>query len=372
MSEKARLKNFYTPLLLLALALAGIGLVNLYSATVTFGDAKASSYFINQFLYHFCGIAAMVVLSRLPAKMLRFAAPVAYFTAVVLLLLVLVRGRAVHGSLSWLEIGGFRLQPSEFAKVGLILMLSRHLAAFADRRHALGLSGLVRPALITGLPMVLVLLQKDLGSSLFFALIFTTLVLLQGVRWHLVVAGIVIVGLGGIVAYKFLMMPYQQKRIVSFMNPELDARGSGYHLVQSKIAVGSGGLWGRGYLRGASNKLNFLPERHTDFIFPVLAEEWGFVGSVVTLLLYMLFLLYGANVASRARDRFGFFLGVGMTSLFFWHIVINLGGVLGLIPLTGVPLPFLSYGGSALLADWGAVGILLALYRGRVGYSGFS
>lgn len=360
-------QNFYTPLFVLALLLTAAGLVNLYSATVTFQPSGTSSYFVNQSAYHALGIAVLFAVVRFDNKFLFQLAPVVYFTSLLLLTLVLTMGAKVHGSLSWLDLGVVRVQPSEFAKLGLIFMLSRHLAGLEDKRHSLGSWELVKPLAITALPLVLVLAQKDLGTSLFFALIFVTLTLLQGIRWYLIVIGIVAaVGLGT-VSFKYFMMPYQQKRIVSFMNPELDARGSGYHLVQSKIAVGSGGTWGRGYLKGASNKLNFLPERHTDFIFPVLAEEWGFTGAMTVLSLYLLFLLYGVNLASRATNRYGLFLGVGMVSLFFWHLVINLGGVLGLIPLTGVPLPFLSYGGSSLLTNWVAIGVLMALYRGRAG-----
>lgn len=360
-------QNFYTPLFVLALLLTATGLANLYSATVTFQEIGASSYFVNQAVYHVLGIAVLFAVIRFDNKFLYRLAPVVYLTSLLLLALVLAMGAKVHGSLSWLDLGIVRVQPSEFAKLGLIFMLSRHLAEIRDKRHALGLAGLVKPLVITGIPLVLVLAQKDLGTSLFFGLIFATLTLLQGIRWHLLAIGAVLAAVLGVMSFKFFMMPYQQKRIVSFMNPELDARGSGYHLVQSKIAVGSGGTWGRGYLKGASNKLNFLPERHTDFIFPVLAEEWGFAGCMAVLSLYLLFLLYGVNLASRATNRYGLFLGVGMVSLFFWHLVINLGGVLGLIPLTGVPLPFLSYGGSSLLTDWIAIGVLMALYRGRTG-----
>lgn len=359
--------NFYTPVFILALLLTTIGMINLYSATSSFQQAEASSYFTNQALYHVLGILIMFVVSQINLKTLYQLAPVGYVSSLCLLVLVLAIGAKVHGSLSWLDLGVVRVQPSEFGKLGLIFFLSRYLAGL-EQRNSLSLVELVKPLLIAGIPTLLVLKQKDLGSSLFFGLIFVTLTMLQGIRWHLIVLGIFLATTGGFISYKYLMVPYQQKRIVSFMNPELDPRGSGYHLVQSKIAVGSGRVWGSGYMKGASNKLKFLPERHTDFIFPVLAEEWGFFGATVTLLIYLLFLLYGVNAASRTNNRFGFFLGIGMVSLFFWHLAINLGGVLGLIPLTGVPLPLLSYGGSSLLTDWIAIGVLLAIYKSRLSY----
>lgn len=383
-------KNFYTPIFILALILAVIGLVNLFAVTSSFEqdwkihfeswfslgsafrniglpDLEFSRYFANQVLYHVLGIIVMFMVLRFNVKVLYQLAPVAYATSLALLVLVLLIGSKAKGSLSWLDLGGVRIQPSEFAKLALILYLSRYMASL-ENREPFGLAGLVKPLLIAGVPMLLVILQKDLGSSLFFGLIFLTLVLLQGIRWHLIVVGLV-VGLSlAVVSYNYLLMPYQQKRIVSFMNPELDPRGGGYHLVQSKIAAGSGQVLGRGWMKGESYKLKYLPEPHTDFIFPVLAEEWGFAGAVTTLALYSLFLLYGINVTSRADNRFGFFLGIGMVSLFFWHLVINLGGVLGLLPLTGVPLPLLSYGGSSLLTTWIAIGVLLSLYRSRLSY----
>lgn len=383
-------QNFYTPIFILALILAIIGLVNLFAVTSSFEqdwkihfksffslsgvfkntdlpDLSFSRYFANQVLYHVLGIVIMFMVLRFNVKALYQLAPVAYVTSLALLVLVLLIGSKAKGSLSWLDLGGVRIQPSEFAKLALILYFSRYMASL-ENREPLGLGGLVKPLLIAGAPMLLVILQKDLGSSLFFGLIFLTLVLIQGIRWHLIVVGLV-VGLSlAVVSYNYLLMPYQQKRIVSFMNPELDPRGAGYHLVQSKIAAGSGQMWGRGWMKGESYKLKYLPEPHTDFIFPVLAEEWGFAGAVSTLALYSLFLLYGVNVASRSDNRFGFFLGIGMVSLFFWHLVINLGGVLGLLPLTGVPLPLLSYGGSSLLTTWIAVGVLLSLYRSRLSY----
>lgn len=362
------LLNFYTPFFLLALALMTIGLINLYSATVSFQASGASSFFKNQSVYHALGIVISLIVIRLNLKTLYQMAPIIYVTAIVMLVIVLIIGSQVHGSLSWIDLGFVRVQPSEFGKLGLIFFLSRYLAGI-ESRNSMDLKDLFKPLCIAGVPTLLVLLQKDLGSSLFFGLIFVTLTFMQGIRWQWVVIGLVAMTSVGIISYKFVMRPYQQKRIVSFLNPELDSRGSGYHLVQSKIAVGSGSLWGRGYLKGVSNKLKFLPERHTDFIFPVLAEEWGFVGGAVALVTYLFFLLYGVNVATRTNNRFGFFLAVGMVSLFFWHMVINLGGVLGLIPLTGVPLPFLSYGGSSVLVNWIAVGVLLSIYRSRLTYT---
>lgn len=348
----------------LAFFLTGIGLLNLYSATLSFQDVSASSYFRSQVFYHSFGILLMLFFSHWREVDLERFAVIAYVLSLVLLILVLVFGVRIHGSQSWLDFGFFRLQPSEFAKLGLILMLSRYFANLSERT-ILELGDLFMPLLICLFPMGLVILQKDLGTSLFFSLIFMTMVSLQGIRFPLVAVGLIILILTSVVAYHQVLAPYQQKRIVSFLDPEIDSKGSGYHLVQSKITVGSGKLFGKGYRQGQAHKLKFLPERHTDFIFPVLAEEWGFAGSAITVILYLFFFLSGVQIANRTLTRFGFFLVVGMVSLFFWHVFINLGGVLGLIPLTGVPLPFLSYGGSAVLAAWMAVGFVLAIREDR-------
>lgn len=356
--------GFHFPLVVFSLVLAVIGLVNLYSATATFEVKEASSFFVAQVVYTVVGITAMFFVSLMPLRTIFVATPTLFVASVLLLALVLVMGTEIHGSLSWLDLNFVRLQPSEFGKIGLILILSRHLALL-DRDEALGLRLLFKPTALFLIPTSLVVLQNDLGSSLFYGLLFGSLILAQGLKLRHVIIAIFIVLTLSLLSYHFLFKPYQKARVVSFMNPEKDPRGSGYHLVQSKIAVGSGGFLGKGYRKGRSHQLKFLPERHTDFVFPVLAEEWGFLGALLTLMFYLLFLFSGINIASRADTRFGFFLSVGIVALYFWHLVINLGGVLGLIPLTGVTLPFLSYGGSSLIANWLAIGFLLAVMRSR-------
>lgn len=351
-------------LFFVALCLTAIGLLNLNSATMSFPEKVVSPLFRSQILYTLLGIGAMVVISFLRVKFLHGMAVWFYAGSLLTLVLVLVIGSQFKGSQSWIDFGFFRVQPSEFAKLGFILFFARYLAK-QNFVQALNLKELFVPFLIFLGPVLLIILQGDLGTSLFFGFIFFSMVMLQGVRLRLVLISLALVVGLSVFSYFFLLKPYQQLRILSFMNPELDARGSGYHLVQSKIAVGSGELFGRGYLKGESNKLKYLPERHTDFVFPVLAQEWGFVGSTVTLILYFLLLMLGVRTMSRTQSKFPFFASLGITSLFFWHLVINLGGVLGLIPLTGVPLPLFSYGGSALLTTWMGIGILNAIYRDR-------
>ena len=349
-----------SPFFLFAILLTLVGLINLNSATQTFQSVEFSGYFKSQVLYHGVGLGILLVVCQLRHRILYQLAFPVYVFSLALLMTVLILGLEVHGSQSWFEFAGLRFQPSELAKLGFVFYLAKHFS-LEDSQKTLGFRDLIKPLIIGGLPMLLVMLQGDLGSSLFFGLILASLLLIHGVRWQILVMGLVSAIVVIVLAYNFMLQPYQKKRIVSFMDPELDPRGSGYHLVQSKIAVGSGGLLGSGYRKGKSHKLKFLPERHTDFIFPVLAEEWGLLGSTVTLGLFMLLFLSGAHIIWKSGNRFEFFVTTGLTTLFFWQFFINIGGVLGLIPLTGVPMPFLSYGGSSSVSLWLGVGVMLAI-----------
>jgi len=244
--------------------------------------------------------------STIHVKYLHALAPYIYGLSLALLGLVLVVGAERHGSLSWLDLGFVRIQPSEFGKLGLIFILSRQLANL-HKDESLSFKELMVSSILFLIPTVLVVMQNDLGSSLFYGFIFASMILVQGVRLRIIFIALLLVGVIGVGSYHTVLKPYQKNRIVSFLHPEKDPRGSGYHLVQSKIAVGSGGVTGKGYLKGESHKLKFLPERHTDFIFPVLLEEWGFLGGAMTLFLYFLFLISGVNVASRSDKPFWFF-----------------------------------------------------------------
>lgn len=364
MFDRRLLTNFNWPLFLVALGLAAVGLVNLYSATSTFDAHSQVAYFHAQLIWSGIGLIGLLIVTSIHY---RHFEPLGYFiygTTVLLLFLVLLIGKKVAGTQSWIALGPVSLQPTELAKLGLIIGLSKNLFRM-DLRGPAGLVDLLPSFFIFLVPTALVIKQGDLGSSFFFALIYISMILIHGVRWHLIVKmgafGLTVIMVG----YLFFLAPYQKDRIATFLHPELDRKGAGYHLVQSKIAVGSGGWTGKGYLKGDTHKLKFIPERHTDFIFPVLAEEWGFIGAFVVMTGFLSFLMLGLQVAAKGADRFSFFLAIGICSLFFWHMVINLGGVLGLIPLTGVPLPFFSYGGSALLTNWLGLAVLLNISMRR-------
>ena len=355
---------FNWPLFGVMMALIIIGLVNLYSAVYFWGEEGALSIFWSQLVWTLIGIGAMAVVMSVDYRIYhRFARP-AYVVACGLLLLSIMVGQAVRGTHGWLKLGPFSLQPAEFAKVAYILIAARF---FADHPNPDGytLLGLWRPAFLMLVPFILIVMQGDLGSSIFLVCIFVSMALFAKVRRRTFITCALVAMLAGAGLYSFGLKDYQRERISTFINPEADVRGSGYHLVQSKIAVGSGRILGKGYLKGNINKLRYLPERHTDFVFPVFAEEWGFVGSMVVLGLYAALLLMGVEIGARARDRFGAFVAIGLVPLLFRQLVINLGGVLGLIPLTGVTLPLMSYGGSSMVAVLASLGLLFGIHMRR-------
>lgn len=341
-----------------------IGLLNLYSALHLWGSGEHVRLFWMQVLWVVVGGGVAWLLAQYDYRLLYRWSGGWHVVAVALLLLVLLIGRDVSGHRSWFAIGGFGIQPSEFVKLTTVFIVARFFAE-TQRPEGFGLRDLWIPAVLSGVPAALVLLQGDLGTTLFLGLLVLSVCLVARLQRRAILVLLLTGLLVGGIAYRTILTSSQQSRITSFLHPEADPRGRGYQLMQSKIAVGSGGFWGRGYLKGRVNKLRYLPEKHTDFIFPVLAEEWGFVGSVITLLLYLHIIVTGCTIARNARDRFGVFLATGITLWLFWQVAINIGGVLGLMPLTGVTLPFLSYGGSSMLVAFAAVGLLFSVQRRR-------
>jgi rod shape determining protein RodA len=283
-----------------------------------------------------------------------------YLGALALLVLVLFIGVGPGGTKSWLGIGGFRFgQPAELAKLAATLLLARYLAT-ADRRH-LSPRQLATAIAIAALPVVLIVAQPDLGSAAMFAPLVAGMLLVAGLRLrHLAIALAACLALGA-ATWTLAMKPYQRQRVITFLAPESDPQGAGYQVRQSKIAVGSGELTGKGYMQGTQSQLRFLPARHTDFVFAVLAEEWGFLGVLGALGLYAVFIVNGARVAIRARDREGILLVVGLLSIIAFHVLYNTAMVVGLVPITGIPLPFLSYGGSFTLLNFAATGLILGV-----------
>ena len=357
-------ENFNWSMGFVVVALISIGLVNLYSAVYFWGEGGSLALFWSQLLWTLIGLILMLLVAVSDYRVFhRFAIPINIMVC-LLIAIALVMGATIRGTQGWLKIGPVSLQPAEFAKVAYIFIVARF---FADHPNPDGYSliDLWKPGLAMLIPFSLIVLQGDLGSSLFLILIFVSMALFAKVRRRTLILCTVLGLVAAVGFYTFGLKDYQRNRIFNFMHPEADVKGGGYHLVQSKIAVGSGRFFGKGYLKGNINKLRYLPERHTDFIFPVFAEEWGFAGSIVVLALYTALLMMGIDVAASARDRFGAFVAMGVVSLLFWQIAVNLGGVLGLMPLTGVTLPLMSYGGSSMIAILVSVGLLFSIHLRR-------
>jgi rod shape determining protein RodA len=391
------------PLVAVTLVLAAVGLATLYSAGQTDVPSFVSTIWHRQLIWLGLGLGAALVMYRTSPRLLEWATPYAYGIALVVLvftLLVGTGGGTAASERSWLAIGGVRLgQPAEFAKLAVILMLARWLA---ERREAPAtLRDLMPPVLIAGLPALLVAKQPDLGSAIVFVAILFAMLYWAGTKpSHLLLLGSPVIGLvlafstvawgawivvlvalllwwrpyvweglavmsfnviTGVLAVPFWrrLAPYQQNRLLTFLNPEVDPRATGWHVLQSKIAIGSGGLFGQGYTHGPQKRLAYVPAQHTDFIFPVLGEELGFVGVLVALTLFAALLLMLLRIARRATDPYSSLCVFGLAGLLFGHILENVGMTVNLLPITGIPLPFFSYGGSFLLACSCAVGISL-------------
>ena len=389
--------------LFICLALVAMGLVSIYSATY---DAGAGAIFEKQTVWVIAGVVAMLVAAFFPFKLLqRLAVPI-YALTLGALFSVLMIGARISGSKSWFGVGDFGVQPSEFAKVATVLALAAFLSkttiSISNTKHLLG------TMLIVVLPMMFILAQPDLGTAIIFfamvvpvlywagasnfvlAAIFAPVIVAAGALFgttifliSIVIAGLIIffahenrfaagavfgltlaVGLSVQTVYDNLPS-YQQKRIATFLNPESDPLGAGYNVIQSKVAIGSGGLTGKGSLQGTQTQLNFIPEQWTDFIYCVPGEEFGFIGGSVVLIAFAVLLFHGIKIASVSNNKFGSVGAIGVIGVFAAHIFVNIGMSLGLLPVIGIPLPFLSYGGSALIANMTMVGLLMNFYANR-------
>jgi rod shape determining protein RodA len=359
MIDRRLIQNFDWYLLLVTCAIAGVGLLTLYSATTSGGKAHPAIV-MRQLYWLSLGLVVMVLAFSLDYRWWeRFAYP-AYLVGLVPLVAVLLLGKSVSGSKRWLDLGFIAFQPSEIMKPLLMVALARYLSQ-EGRGESLRLRDLGVPALIIMVPAVLVLLEPDLGSAGLLVLIGASVVLFVGVR----LSSLLILGgfaLGCLPLLWMGMKGYQRQRILTLFSPDRDPLGSGYHIIQSKIAVGSGQIWGKGFLQGTQGQLRFIPEHHTDFIFSVLAEEWGFVGCLLLLGLFLCLLFRALQVARRSRDRFGTLLCVQIAAIIFWQVAVNVAMVLGMAPVVGITLPLVSYGGSSVLVTLGSIGILLNVH----------
>ncbi len=344
-------------LLVLLLCVSGMALMNLYSASYPPSPWGIPPFLKQCYLFLF-GLMGILFILCFDYKILHFWNYPFYIFIIFLLLLVLVMGNSAGGAQRWINLGLFKLQPSEPAKLMLVVTLASYYSR-KEQSDGYGVKEMVTPVLLTLLPFLLILKQPDLGTALMLGIIFVSMTVFAKVRWQTYGLGIILGSAAGVFAWFYLLRDYQKRRIETLLNPAKDPMGQGYQILQSKIAVGSGGVSGKGYLEGTQGHLHFLPERHTDFAFSVWGEEWGFAGSLFFLGTYFLMLFWGLYVAMTARDRFGVFLSFGVVMLIFWQAVINLLMILGFLPVVGIPLPLVSYGGSSLLTTLLGLGILM-------------
>ena len=361
MTIREKLYNISFSYVMFIVILAAIGIVMLYSAA----NGNWSPWAINQLIRFGMGFAVMIVLALTDIKLLLRYAYIFYFITLILLVVVEVAGHTGMGATRWINLGFIKLQPSEFMKIAMVLVLARYFHT-SSLQSIESVRGIIPPLLMAIFPAFLIVLQPDLGTALM--LIFTTAAMFFAVGvqiWKFVV-----VFIGGLVTIPFawhFLHDYQQNRVLTFLNPERDPLGAGYHIIQSKIALGSGGVFGKGFLKGSQSHLNFLPEKHTDFIFTMLSEEFGLVGAVLVVILNILILAYSYSFALKSTSYFGKLLAIGLATNYFMYVFINIAMVLGLLPVVGIPLPLISYGGTVMLSIMASFGIILCVHINRQG-----
>jgi len=343
-------------LLAFVICVCAMGILNIYSTG--FSAVRGQTpFYLKQLQWIILGFIFMMFVFFVDYRVIIHYAYVIYGFVIFLLVLVFFLGSSSHGAQRWIGGGFFAVQPSELMKVVIIIALARYFDNHKSN-EPYKLRELVIPFLMVVSPFVLILKQPDLGTALMLLLIFISIVFFMGVdRKSLIVAfisGLVLMPVGWL-----FLKDYQKERLITFLNPERDPLGSGYHIIQSKIAIGSGEIFGKGFLSGSQTQLKFLPEQQTDFVFSVFAEEWGFIGSMVLIAIFAVIIFWGLKIALQARDLLGTIIAFGITALIAWEVFINIGMVLGILPVVGIPLPFFSYGGSAMISLMAAIGLLI-------------
>ena len=349
-------RDFDWPLLGVVLLLCVISVGEIYSATL---NTKFTGFHTKQIFWILGGIVAMFIFSRINYHRLLELVPWLYGFSLIALVAVKLVGTKVLGARRWIKIGPMHFQPSEWVKLVLILAVARYFANLGGRK--LTWSDILKAFLLVGLPLILVLIQPDMGTALIYTPILIGGLLLGGIsiRQSLILAVTGFVLIFGIWNSGKILKPYQKDRLTSFINPDDDPRGKGYHVIQSKIAVGSGGIWGKGIAKGTQTQGNFLPIPHADFIFAAFSEEHGFVGALFILLLYFLILMRLIQNAQTAADLSGSLIIMGVVAVVTFQILVNVGMVIGFMPVTGIPLPLMSYGGSSVLFTFLALGVVM-------------
>lgn len=344
-------------------ALNVIGLINLYSATHGVNADETSRLFLSQIFWLLNGWLVFFVVTLLDYQFFLRASYVIYGLNLVALIAVMFVGKVALGAQRWLSFGFFSYQPSESMKLALVLFMARFMAQ-KSHPEGLGVKEMALPLIFIGIPFLITAAQPDLGTAMMLFIIGGSILFFLRIKPKILVVVASLLMIGGTAGWFFALHDYQKHRVYTFLDPNLDPRGKGYNSIQSKIAVGSGRVFGKGFRKGTQSQLEFLPERHTDFIFSVLSEEHGFVGSITTIGLFATLFMLGVRIASQAREKAGAILTVGVMCILFWHMFINIAMVIGLLPIVGVPLPLLSYGGSNMLTTMAALGLVSSVsYR---------
>ncbi len=356
MLDKRLYRDFDKTLLVVALFIFLIGLATIHSATQAKELPFHESYILRQINWMAIGVVILIIVIAISFQRFIDLSYVLYGINIALLMLVLALGHIRLGAQRWFSIGGFAFQPSEFIKLNLILVLANYVGTKKDSMWRPG--NLIVPCILLAIPFALVLLQPDLGTALLLLPIFFSILLASGVEFKYLI-GMIVLGLAAMPVFWHFLHDYQRQRLLVFIDPNIDPLGAGYTIIQSKIAVGSGGLFGKGWLAGTQNQLNFLPERHTDFIFSVIGEEWGFLGAGILVLLYFFIIQRALAIASLTSDAYGKAIATGIAAMFTLQVVVNIGMTIGLMPVVGIPLPLVSYGGSSLITTLAAIGLLI-------------
>lgn len=362
--ERTLFKRIDWNLVIFILALNFVGLINLYSATHGPHSVDVEPLFVNQIIWLIVGWSIFFIMTFVDYQIVSRLAVAVFLLNLCAILYVTFFGKVALGAQRWIDFGFFRYQPSETMKLALVMLLAKFLQFRTTDGSGMGFKELFIPLFILGVPFVLVVEQPDLGTaSMLLAIGGSMIIFMKVKRW--IIGSIITMGIiAAPLAWNYGLRDYQKNRIITFLSPANDPKGTGYNSIQSKIAVGSGMFLGKGFRKGTQSQLEFLPERHTDFIYSVLSEEHGFVGSSVTVALFCVLFLIVLRIASSAREKFGALLCVGVLAYVFWHMFVNIGMVIGLLPIVGVPLPLLSYGGSSMLTTMAGMGLISSVaYR---------
>lgn len=364
MFDRRLISNFDWTLFLASLALSILGIVNLYSAGSFSLNNSATPLFLKQLYFLLAGLFLLFIIIAVDYQLIARHAYLFHCFSLSLLLLALFWGKPIAGTHRWLQVGTFSFQPSELAKISLIILISNSFSGFTPPRAA-PLRGFPLPTVFTLITFVLIFLEPDLGTAALVLIVFVSFIFF--VKFNPKQMFVFLLSCLFLLPCSWLFLEdYQKSRLFAFLGPSKNSLQAGYQAIQSKIAIGSGMLFGKGFMGGTQSQLRFLPEQHTDFVFSVWAEEWGFAGSLLMLALFFLVVSKGLKIASQSRDVLGSFISFGLVSILFWQTLINIGMVVGLFPVVGIPLPFVSYGGSSLLSTWAIIGILLNIRMRKI------